>query len=113
MELTDLPENINTLLYYERVIDSKLYRWPDMKNGYQHAFQNQLFLCAYLHDKRVMLLARERVITCRVRAFPWFLEIRGGSQIIIPRMICDRKQNQALGKKVFLRADIHYFERLN
>ena len=73
MELTDLPENINTLLYYERVIDSKLKalpRWPDMKNGYQHAFQNQLFLCANLHDKRVMLLARERVITCRVSAFP-------------------------------------------
>ena len=84
-----------------------------MKNGYQHAFQNQLFLCAYLHDKRVMLLARERVITCRVRAFTLFLEIGGGSQIIIPRMICDRKQNQAKGKKVFLCADIHYFERLN
>ena len=79
-----------------------LPRWPDMKNGYQDAFQNQLFLCAYLHDKRVMLLARERVITCRVRAFTVFLEIRGGSQIIIPRMICDRKQNQALGKKVLV-----------
>ena len=26
MELTNLPENINTLLYYEQVIDSKLYR---------------------------------------------------------------------------------------
>ena len=60
-----------------------------------------------------MLLVRERVITCRVRAFTLFPEIRGGSQIIIPIMICDRKQNQAMGKKVFLCADIHYFERLN
>ena len=41
-----------------------------------------------------MLLVRERVITCRVRAFTLFPEIRGGSQIIIPIMICDRKQNQ-------------------
>ena len=90
-----------------------LPRWPDMKNDYQHAFQNQLFLCTYLHGKRVMLLARERVITCRVRAFTLFPEIRGVSQIIIPILICDRKQNQAMGKKVFLRADIHYFERLN
>ena len=56
-----------------------------------------------------MLLAREHVITCRVRAFTLILEIRGGSQIIIPRMIFDRKQNQAMGKKVFLRADIHYY----
>ena len=87
--------------------------WPDMKNGYQHAFQNQLFLRAYLHGKRVMLLARERVITFRVRAFTLFPEIREVSQIIIPIMICDRKQNHVMGKKVFLRADIHYFERLN
>ena len=71
-----------------------LLRWPDMKNGYQHAFQNQLFLCAYLHGKLVMLLARERVITFRVRAFTLFPEIRGVSHI-------------------FLRADIPYFERLN
>ena len=40
----------------------------------QHAFQNQLFLCAYLHGKRVMTLACERVITCRVRAFTLFSE---------------------------------------
>ena len=59
-----------------------------------------------------MLLVRERVITCRVRAFTLFPEIRGGSQIIIPIMICDRKQNQAMGKTVFLRADIHYFRAL-
>ena len=90
-----------------------LPRWPDMKNGYQHAFHNQLFLGAYLHGKCVMLLACERVITCRVRAFTLFPEIRGVSQIIIPILICDRKQNQAMGKKVFLCADIHYFERLN
>ena len=82
------------------------------ENGYQHAVQNQLFLCAHLHGKRVMLLVRERVITCRVRAFTLFPEIRGGSQIIIPIMICDRKQNQAMGKTVFLRADIHYFRAL-
>ena len=90
-----------------------LPRWPDMKNDYQQAFQNQLFLCTYLHGERVMLLARERAITCRVRAFILFPEIRGVSQIIIPILICDRKQNQAMGKKVFLRADIHCFERLN
>ena len=90
-----------------------LPRWPDMKNDYHHAFQNQLFLCTYLHNKRVMLLARERVITCRVRAFTLFPEIRGASQMIIPILICDRKQNQAMGKKAFLCADIHYFERLN
>ena len=59
-----------------------------------------------------MLLVRERVITCRVRAFTLFPEICGGSQIIIPIMICDRKQNQAMGKTVFLRADIHYFRAL-
>ena len=52
-----------------------LPRWPDMKNGYQHAFHNQLFLGAYLHGKCVMLLACERVITCRVRAFTLFPEI--------------------------------------
>ena len=79
-----------------------LPRWPDMK-----------ILGVYLHGKCVMLLACERVITCRVRAFTLFPEIRGVSQIIIPILICDRKQNQAMGKKVFLRADIHYFERLN
>ena len=84
-----------------------------MKYGYQHTFQNQLFLSVYLHGKCVMLLARERVITCRVRAFILFTEIRGVSQIIIPILICDRKKNQAIRKKVFLRADIHYFERLN
>ena len=28
-------------------------------------------------------------------------------------MICHMKQNQAMVKKVFLCADIHYFERLN
>ena len=55
-----------------------LQRWPDMKNGYQDAFQNQLFLCAHLHGKRVVLLARERVITCCVRAFTLFPEIVEG-----------------------------------
>ena len=35
----------------------------------QHAFQNQLFLCTYLHGKRVVPLACERIITFRVRAF--------------------------------------------
>ena len=58
-----------------------LPRWPDMKNGYQHAFHNQLFLGAYLHGKCVMLLACERVIMCRVRAFTLFPEIRRGSQM--------------------------------
>ena len=58
-----------------------LPRWPDMKNGYQHAFHNQLFLGAYLRGKCVMLLACERVITCRVRAFTLFPEIRRGSQM--------------------------------
>ena len=46
-----------------------------MNNGYEHALQYQFFLCAYLHGKRVMPLACERVITCRVRAFTLFLEI--------------------------------------
>ena len=32
------------------------------------------FLCAYLHGKRVMPLACERVRTCRMRAFTLFLE---------------------------------------
>ena len=72
-----------------------------MKNGYQHALQNQLFLDAYLYGKCVMPLACERVITCRLRAFTLFPEIRGGSQIIIPIMICDWKPNQAMGKKGF------------
>ena len=45
-----------------------------MNNEYEHAFQNQLFLCAYLHGKRVMPLACERVRTCRMRAFTLFLE---------------------------------------
>ena len=45
-----------------------------MNNGYEHASQYQLFLCAYPHGKRVMPLACERVITCRVRAFTLFLE---------------------------------------
>ena len=46
-----------------------------MNNGYEHASQYQLFLCAYPHGKRVMPLACERVITCRVRAFTLFPEI--------------------------------------
>ena len=46
-----------------------------MNNGYEHASQYQLFLCAYLHGKRVMSSACERVITCRVRAFTLFPEI--------------------------------------
>ena len=46
-----------------------------MNNGYEHASQYQLFLCAYPHGKRVMPLACERVITCCVRAFTLFLEI--------------------------------------
>ena len=46
-----------------------------MNNGYEHASQYQLFLCAYPHGKRVMPLACERVITCRVRVFTLFLEI--------------------------------------
>ena len=46
-----------------------------MNNGYEHASQYQLFLCAYLHGKRVMPLACERVKTCRVRAFTLFPEI--------------------------------------
>ena len=46
-----------------------------MNNGYEHASQCQLFLCAYPHGKRVMPLACERVITCCVRAFTLFLEI--------------------------------------
>ena len=46
-----------------------------MNNGYEHTSQYQLFLCAYPHGKRVMPLACERVITCRVRAFTLFLEI--------------------------------------
>ena len=41
-------------------------QWP------QQAFQNQLFLFAHLHGKRVMPLACERVITCHVRAFTLF-----------------------------------------
>ena len=49
-------------------------RWPDMKNGYRHAVRIQLFLGAYLHGKCVMLLACERVITCRVCAFTLFRE---------------------------------------
>ena len=65
-----------------------------------------------MHGKRVMQLVRELVMTCRVRASTLFPEIWGGSQIIIPIMICDRKQNQAMGKTVFLRADIHYFRAL-
>ena len=40
----------------------------------KHAFQNQLFLYAYLHGKCVMPLACERVITCRVRTFTLFPE---------------------------------------
>ena len=43
-------------------------QWP------QQAFQNQLFLFAHLHGKRVMPLACERVITCHVRAFTLFPE---------------------------------------
>ena len=58
-----------------------LLRWPDMKNGYQQAFHNQLFLGAYLHGKCVTLWACERVITCRVRAFTLIPEIRRGSQM--------------------------------
>ena len=46
-----------------------------MNNGYEHASQYQLFLCAYPHGKRVMPLACERVKTCRVRAFTLFPEI--------------------------------------
>ena len=46
-----------------------------MNNGYERASQYQLFLCAYPHGKRVMPLACERVITCRVRAFTLFPEI--------------------------------------
>ena len=45
-----------------------------MNNEYEHAFQNQLVLYAYLHGKRVMPLACERVRTCRMRAFTLFLE---------------------------------------
>ena len=44
------------------------------KQWLRHAFQNQLFLCAYLHGKRIIPLACERVITCRVRAFTFFPE---------------------------------------
>ena len=51
-----------------------LPRQRDMNNEYEHAFQNQLFLCAYLHGKRVKPLACERVRTCRMRAFTLFLE---------------------------------------
>ena len=46
-----------------------------MNNGYEHASQYQLFLCAYPHGNRVMPLACERVIMCRVRAFTLFPEI--------------------------------------
>ena len=46
-----------------------------MNNGYEHALQYQLFLCAYPHGKHVMPLACERIITCRVRAFTLFPEI--------------------------------------
>ena len=46
-----------------------------MNNGYEHASQYQLFLCAYPHGKRVMPLACERVKTCRVRVFTLFPEI--------------------------------------
>ena len=45
-----------------------------MNNVYEHNFQNQFSLCAYLHGKRVMPLACERVITCRVHAFTLFPE---------------------------------------
>ena len=38
----------------------------------KHALQNQLFLCAYPHTKRVMSEACVRVITCHVRAFTLF-----------------------------------------
>ena len=43
-------------------------QWP------QQAFQNQLFLFAHLHGKRVIPLACERVITCRVGEFTLFPE---------------------------------------
>ena len=56
-----------------------------------------------------MLLARERVITCRVRAFTLFPEIVTNNN---SDNACDGKQNQAMGKKVFLRADIPYFRAL-
>ena len=46
-----------------------------MNNGYEHAIQYQLSLYAYPHGKRVMALACERVIMCRVRAFTLFPEI--------------------------------------
>ena len=45
-----------------------------MNNVYGHTFQNQLFLCAFLHGKHVMPLAYERVITCRLCAFTFFPE---------------------------------------
>ena len=40
----------------------------------QQAFENQLLLCAYLHGKRVMPSACERIKTCRVRAFTLYPE---------------------------------------
>ena len=47
-----------------------------MNNGYEHAIQYQLSLYTYPHGKRVIaLLACERVIMCRVRAFTLFPEI--------------------------------------
>ena len=46
-----------------------------MNNGYKHAFQNRLFLCAYLRGKRVMPLGCERVKTCGVR-LPYALKPR-------------------------------------
>ena len=50
-----------------------------MNNGYKLALQNQLFLCAYPHAKRVVSEACVHVITYvithRVRALTLFLEI--------------------------------------
>ena len=54
-----------------------------MNNGYERALQYQLFSCAYPHGKRVMPLACECVITCRVREFTLFPEILWRVTIIL------------------------------
>ena len=65
--------------------DKALTCQADINNGCEHAIKYQLFLCAYLHGKRVMPLACERVKTYRVRAFTLFPEIPWRDDDIISR----------------------------
>ena len=82
-----------------------------MKNWCDHAFQNQLLLCACLHGKPVIPLACERVITCRVRALALFPDIPWTAiyQLLSQYTVCAKQLQIPIEPRAYKQSSVFSF----